>query len=170
MNASQSLFEFLSFRLQNHKRDCVFWMYLIFVVCGVGAAGIWANVLPALIAWDRSKFVTSNFSIAILTFFPSLLVSSCADILLPDKVSRPVKMMSVVLIGFALLWMMLCANLSSKASIFFGAFGCVIGILTWIIAHGEDPVFNDGDEDKADKPTGGPVSRPVAGSEGEFAV
>jgi hypothetical protein len=169
MNAQKTLKEFLFFRMQNHKRDSVFWMYLIFIVCGIGAAGVWATIVPAIIAWDVLKFNTSNAASAIYTFFPALLVPSCAELLLPDNICKPVRMLSIVLIIIALLMMILCANLHDIASIIVGLIGSILAVLMWVIAHGEDHSLSDGII-TSNNSTGGDVAKPVQGAEGEYAL
>jgi len=169
MNTQKTLKEFLLFRIKNHKNDSVFWMFLIFIVCGIGAAGIWATVVPAILAWDAKLVNISNAVSAIYTFFPALLVTSCAELILPDNICKPVRMLSIVLIIIALLLMILCANLRDIASLAVGFIGCFLAVLMWVVAHGEDTSLSDG-VIALNASTGGDDSKPVPGSEGEFSL
>lgn len=169
MNANRTLKEFVVFRLQNHKRDSVFWMYLVFIVCGIGAAGVWATFIPALLTWDMGKFNWSNATSALYTFFPALLVPSCAELLLPDNICKPVRMLSIVLIIIALLLMILCANLQDVASLLLGVFGSILAVLMWVVAHGEDNSLSDGII-TPNTSAGGDDARPVQGGEGDYAL
>lgn len=157
--------EFLLYRILYHKSDFVFWMYLIFIICGIGASGIWIQVAFFI----KNGDLPQNIANAVYTFFPPIIVSSCSELLLSEKTIKPIRMLGIVLIIGSLVWMLLCANLTAFLGICFGTLGCVIAVFTWIVAHGEDPIYTDF-PDESSLPIGGDVSNQVTGNEGEFKL
>ena len=167
---SKSLKSFLLFRLKNHCNDSVFWMYLVGIVVCIGGAGVWANFIPALLKFDKSLIDYKSVAIAIYTLFPSITVSSWVEALLPEKVSKPVRLFAFLLVTISLFWMMLCINVSTKTSIFLGIIGYIVALLSWIVAHGEDPAFSDDFDNDSTKSVGGDINKPISGSEGGLNI
>ena len=104
----KEIWNFLKKRFKDN--DSVFWMYFFVIVCGVGAAGIWANIFPAIVAWDWGRLKIESLAGALYTFFPPVLVGACADILLPDTNTKTIRMFAIVLLILTFSWLMLCAN------------------------------------------------------------
>lgn len=167
---NKSLKEFLYFRLTHHHNHSVFKMYLWGIVIGIGGCGIWANFIPSLLKLDGTLINWENVSISIYTLFPSLAVSSWSEILLPEKVSRPVRLFAIVVVVTALLWMMLCINLPTILSILAGCVGYIAAVLSWVIAHGEDKSLDDNFDTDSTKIVSGDVNKPVQGFEGELKI
>lgn len=164
-----TLKEFISYRLKNHSKHIVFWMYFFVIVCGVGGAGIWANFFQALVKWDMSLIVAGNVASSMYTFFPALTISCLTNIILPEKVSRPVRMAALMLLVFSFFWMVLCAATPVITSIICGCIGCIVSLFVWIIDHGDDPQLSD-DPEISQNALGGSEDKPVTGGEGDFVL
>lgn len=164
-----TLQEFVSYRLKNHAKHTVFWLYFIVIVCGVGGAGIWANFFQALVKWDHTLINWTSVASSMYTFFPALTISCLTDIILPENVGRPIRMGALSLLLLSFFWMVLCASTSVTASIICGIIGCFSSLFIWIIAHGDDPQLFD-EPQISQNAVGGSEDKPVTGAEGKFAL
>ena len=162
----KEIWNFLKKRFKDN--DSVFWMYFFVIVCGVGAAGIWANIFPAIVAWDWGRLKIESLAGALYTFFPPVLVGACADILLPDTNTKTIRMFAIVLLILTFSWLMLCANLSGWWAISLGAVGCIIAAFAWIIANGEDPTYKQGNA--AVSVAAGDTTKEVSGNTEGYGV
>ena len=165
----EELKSFIKYRLKNHSRHIVFWEYFFVITCGVGGAGIWVDFFKALLKWDSSFINCANTARSMYTFFPALTISCLADIILPDKVGRPVRMSALTLLFICLLWLIACATISVGASLVCGAVGCLVSLFVWIVAHGDDPQLSD-EPETPQNALGGAENKPVPGSEGDYSL
>ena len=126
--------------------DSVFWMYFVVIVCGVGGAGIWANVFPTIVCWNTEKFDIAHFAGAVYTFFPPVLAGACADLLLSDQTSKVIRMFATILLILTFSWLMLCANLTGWWSAGVGMIGWLGALFMWIVANGHNPIYKQAKE------------------------
>jgi hypothetical protein len=166
----KQLSEFLWYRMSHHRRDCTFWMYLIVVVCGVGAAGVWMNVYSVIVDGDADRLNTSNLATAIYIFFSVGNGCILCRHFSFQQIIRPIRMLSVCMTIFSLVLMILCAKSSFVVSVVLGIVGCIMGVLTWIVSHGDDTAFDDTPPSTPALPMGGNVDRPVPGDRGDMKI
>ena len=165
----KTLQDFVIYRIKNHAQHAVFWMYFFVIVCGVGGAGIWVNFFQALVKWDYELIKGASVASSMYTFFPVLTISCLTDIILPDKIGRPIRMGALALLLLSFFWMVLCVSTSVTASIICGTIGCLVSLFIWIIAHGDDPQLSD-EPEISQNALGGSEDKPVTGAEGKFAL
>lgn len=157
-------------RLKAPTGQVTFWMFLFLGVCGFGACGIWVEL-------DKYAQSSNNnldgIQTAIFTFFPALGCTATMQIIISDtekKYMRSVGFAAGILMLLAAFWLVRYSeNIMKSTSILIGLIASVIAILTWWIANGEDPIFDDNVK-KIDIPTGGDIKTPLNGDIKGFKI
>lgn len=170
MNPKLQLKEFVTHRWKNPRGNTTFRIYFWFVIVGIGAAGVWSELLPPVV---RGQFCWNWEGVAsgLYTFFPAVAVSSAFDLVLPDNQMRSVRAFGLAVILSALAWFFLCANLVSYFwAIIAGVAGSVGALIIWRIANGLNPSLQDFEPPRAESSVGGPDSAPPAGSDAGFKL
>jgi len=119
-----------------------FFIYLIFILIGIGGLGIWVNTYNVL---NSSADDHQNIAIAIATFAITLMARSSMDLnLLVDLKNRiSMHFASVVFLGFAVLIFWLSHKMTSNYVFIPAIAGFIVAILLWYIANVDSDKFNE---------------------------
>ncbi|WP_133116113.1 hypothetical protein [Mesorhizobium wenxiniae] len=120
-----------------------FWTYLVLAIFSLGG-------LPIYIEWFRMTNSPAHnvdgVKLALFTVFPAIMGASAVQLVL-DKDNSPIRMAGLgSLVLCFVVTFTLIANIFSipdKWSIITGILFCLLAVLTWWVANGLDPIFED---------------------------
>jgi len=167
-------FGFLAYELKKRFMAPVgqvsFWVFLILGVLLFSACGVWVELGKYLLSPNKSLDAIQT---AIFTFFPALACTSTMQIIFSDEEKKPMKsiayLVGVLQLLAAIGLLSFTKYFSSTTLIWTGFITSIIAIVTWWIANGEDPIFND-NVSKMDIPTGGDANAPLKGDVSNFKI
>jgi hypothetical protein len=132
-----------------------FWVFLILGVFLFSACGVWVELGKYILSSSKNL---DGIQTAIFTFFPALACTATMQIIFSDKEKKPMKsiayLVGILLLLAAIGLLSFAEHFTSTVLIRTGVVASILAIITWWIANGEDPIFND-NVSNPDIPTGG---------------
>lgn len=121
-----------------------FWVYLTVSVIGVGAIGIWVEVLRAL---DASKFEASGLITAIYTYFPAIAAGSALQLMMDASKDEHKFLRSFCVASAAIVILLALPFFRGSNNLcllwFCGVCGIIYSLWLWWITNGCSESFHD---------------------------
>ena len=140
-----------------------FWVFLIFGILGFSACGIWIEVGKYFLSTCRDL---NGIQTAFFTFVPAVACTSTMQIMFTDKEKKYFMSfgyaVGVLMLLLPIGLLIFIERIPSTFSLSMGVILSIAAIITWWIAYGLDPVFNDNAGENPE--TGGDTSKVLPGN------
>ena len=151
-------------RTTGPAKHATFVIYFIVAIVGVGALGVWVEIVRALLpTTENGAHVTdlSALRTAIITFSPALAGTASLQIILArsHKSLRAFSMLAMVVTSALALILGSSTAIGDTLALSIGGAASFFAMWVWWLANAQTTDFLD-----IDAPTGGDPSGPVAGS------
>lgn len=143
-------------------RHVSFVCYFLVAVAGVGALGIWVELINLCLA--KPPLDPSALRTAIATFFPALVGSTCFQVVLGrylKALQAAIFLATSILLAIAG-WLISAHSLSFTISLPIAVLASLVSLWLWWIANADNPDLAD--EALVDAPTGGAVGQTLSGN------
>lgn len=159
------LFDEVVRKTRNPIQHPTFVIYFIVAVVGIGAWGLWTEIIANFFPKGRGIL---GFQDVFITYIPAFVAPTCMQLILAEK-QKTLRAFSIFLTALCLVSFALCVKISSWPSMAFGVVSTLGALWLWWIANSDQSDFTDGRVD-LDAATGGEVSPdvPLAGSLADF--
>ena len=142
-----------------------FVIYFFVAVLGIGALGVWAELLGSVSGPGRGvKGMQEVFN----TYIPAFVAPTCMQLILAER-QKTLRAFSILLTTVCAIALWICLQIATWPGLIFGALSVAGALWLWWLANADQSDFTDGRPDP-DAPTGGKVSPnvPLAGSLTDF--
>ena len=142
-------------------RHATFWAYLMLGVIGVGALGVWLEIVRY--RYGTNDATSESILTAVVTFFPALIGSSSLQVIFQDtlKPMRAVAMIGLIISIILASWLILDHAIPKATAFSVALVICLVSVWIWWVANADDPTFKDLLDVAA--PVGGPPDQPLSG-------
>lgn len=164
------LFSDLKIRLVTPVGQVTFWVFLVIGIIVCGGAPIWVEI----VRWHIGATPDAeNIRTAINCYFPAIGGAAAAQLMFAaENRQKYLTSFSFLAAFFFFIFSVLTLSLEKKPATYLawcvGLVACLLAIVTWWIANGLDPTFQDMTD--LDAPLGGSPSSPLAGDTTGFTT